>query len=319
MADDAHVLLVSPVLNEASHIERVVAAMARQSRPPDLWVVVDDGSTDGTLDLVTALAADVPFMRVLCAPRRGQSDVGDRLERAFEAQAFNWALRHVDLGTFTHVGKLDGDIELPPRYLQLVLAAFAERERLGLAGGTIEEPIGPAGAWVPVRVPAYHVHGALKLYSRACFEAIGGIVERLGWDTIDETRARMLGYETSSLSVRVRHHRPAGSAQGVLRGRARAGHCAYIVRYQPWWVALRSLEVARRRPIGVSALAFIYGYVRAAATRAWRVDDPAFKRFARAELRRRARHVVTRRAPLVRRLAHQALRKNFVAEAVDRA
>lgn len=289
---DTRVLLITPVYNEARQLDRVIRSVAAQTAPPARWLIVDDGSTDGTFEIASELARDVPFLSVLRAPPHAHEGDGDRLEAAFEAKAFNWALDQLPLDDFTHLGKLDGDIELVPTYLEAVLAEFDADARLGIAGGTIEEPTGPHGEWQRVRVPSYHVHGALKLYSRACFEAIGGMVDRLGWDTIDETRARMQGFRTRALPILVRHHRPAGSAQGVLRGRARAGHCAYILRYQLWWVVLRSVEVGRRKPILLSGFAFLFGYVRAWLRRGWRVEDEAFTRFTRAELRARLRRAL---------------------------
>ncbi len=112
--------------------------------------------------------------------------------------------------------------------------------------------------------------------------------ERLGWDTIDETYARMRGYRTRAFTDLVaRHHRPWGSADGTLRGRARHGQCAYIVHFSLPWVTLRAFKVARARPRGLSGLAFLYGYLRSAVRRIPRVEDPAFRRFVRGELRAR--------------------------------
>ena len=146
----------------------------------------------------------------------------------------------------------------------------------------------PEGGARRIRIPRHHVHGAIKCYSRACFEAIGGVQERLAWDTIDETYARMRGFSTVSYDDLVAvHHRPWGSADGVLRGRARHGECAYISYYSPLWVTLRSAKVACTSPRGLSGLAFLYGYVRAAVRRTERVQDPAYRRFVRRELRQR--------------------------------
>ena len=92
------------------------------------------------------------------------------------------------------------------------------------------------------------------------------------------------------------HHRPLGSADGTLRGRARHGECAYIAHYTPSWVALRAFKVARTRARVVSGLAFFYGYVRAAARRVERVPDPDYRRFTHRELRRRMRGAVALRA-----------------------
>jgi biofilm PGA synthesis N-glycosyltransferase PgaC len=281
-------LLITPARNEAAHILRTARAVEAQTRPPDLWLVVDDGSDDATPDLLRRLAAEIPFLRVLTTPR-GRTKAGpDRLALAAEARAFNWALQQVELDGFTHIGKLDGDIELPPDYFARLLERFDADPELGIAGGMLLEPDG--GAWKRERVPEYHVRGALKLYTSACFEAIGGIEERLGWDTIDETYARLRGFRTRSFGDLVaRHHRPEATADGALRGRARHGQCAYILHYGLPWVVLRSVKEAAYKPVGLTGAAFLYGYLRSAARREPRVDDEAFRRFVRRELRERLR------------------------------
>lgn len=279
-------LLITPARDEAAHLERTIRAVAGQSRRPDLWLIVDDGSTDETPQLLDRLAQEVPFLEVRRAPARPALHGEDGLAVAAEAVAFNAALKSVDLAAYTHVGKLDADVELPPNYLEQLLGRFAEDPELGIAGGTLLER--DEDAWRPTKVPANHVRGALKLYSRECLEAIGGIQERLGWDTIDETYARMQGFETRSLpELSARHHRPVATRGGALRGRARHGQCAYILRYGFWWVALRSLKVATLRPRGLSGLAFLYGYLRAALRREGRVEDEQYRRFVARELRGR--------------------------------
>ena len=282
-------LVVSPVRNEAAHLERVAAAMAAQTRPPDEWVVVDDGSDDGTAELLGSLAAEVPFMRVVSPQAERPSAAGvDRLALAAAPRAFNAGLARAG-GDFTHVAKLDGDVELPPDYYEVLLSRFTDDERLGIACGDLIEPAG--AEWVRLAIPPHHVHGALKLYSRECLEAIGGVQERLGWDTIDETYARMRAFRTRSFPDLVaRHHRPVATASGALRGRARHGRCAWIAHFGFAWVALRGVKVGlRMRPRGISGFAFVGGYLEAAARRVPRVEDPEFRRFVRAELRGRMR------------------------------
>lgn len=287
----AELLLVTPARDEAPHLERTIRAVAAQTRRPDLWLIVDDGSTDATPEILARAASELPFLRVLRAPQHDDA-AADRLAVAAEARAFNWALAEIDLEDYTHVGKLDADVELSSEYIERLLLRFDEEPDLGVAGGRLLER-GAAG-WQPTSVPAYHVRGALKTYSRECFAAIGGVEERLGWDTIDETYARMRGYATRSFpELTARHHRPVATRGGTLRGRARHGQCAYILRYGGWWVALRSLKVACSRPYGLSGAAFLYGYVRSVLRRDERVEDERFRRFVSGELRARVVKVPT--------------------------
>ena len=276
-------------------------AVAAQTRPPDLWVVVNDNSTDATAEILAGLAERIGFLQVLnaadIAPPESTGPVKDRLATAAEVRTFDIGLDSVDWRSFTHIAKLDGDTELPSDYFERVLDEFERDPELGLAGGVYADPDPQGEGWKVVRVPLeHHVPGTLKCYSLPCFEAIGGIQERLGWDTIDETYARMRGYRTRAFADLVaHHHRPWGSADGTLRGRARHGQCAYIVHFTLPWVTLRACKVARARPRGLSGVAFLYGYLRSAVTRVPRVDDPEFRRFVHRELRARTRQELSAR------------------------
>jgi biofilm PGA synthesis N-glycosyltransferase PgaC len=284
------------VRNEGAHIARVARAVAAQSSPPARWVVIDDCSSDDTYAQLAALREELPFMTLLRAPAQAQG-ARDRLAHAVEARNFNLALAHAaaeePLRPFTYLMKLDGDVELPPDYLRTLLERFAADPNLGLASGVLVEPAAD-GSMRSVTIPRHHVHGSLKCWTRACFAAIGGIEERLGWDTVDEVYARMRGFHTQSFTDMVCvHHRQHGSADGVLRGHARHGECAYIVHYGLLWVSLRALKVAvARRPAGLSGVAFLCGYLRAAARRVARVPDPAYRSFTRRELRGRLRRAL---------------------------
>jgi glycosyltransferase involved in cell wall biosynthesis len=284
---EPQILIVSPVRNEGAHIARVARAVAAQQPPPARWIVIDDSSSDDTLAQLSAMREQLPFLTILRAPAQAPG-ARDRLAHAVEARNFNLALAHAgSLHQYTHVMKLDGDTELPPDYLRVLLERFAADPRLGLAGGVLAEPERD-GRLRRIGIPSHHVHGGLKCWTRACFTAIGGVEERLGWDTIDQTYARMHGFQTRNFTDLVcLHHRRMASADGALRGHARHGECAYIVHYTLVWVALRALKVARRRPLGLSGVAFLWGYLRAAARGVEQVPDPAYRSFTHRELRGR--------------------------------
>ncbi|HYJ22160.1 MAG TPA: glycosyltransferase family A protein [Solirubrobacterales bacterium] len=284
--DSGRLLIVSPVYNEAANLERTARALAAQTRVPDRWVVVDDGSSDATLMLARRLERELEFMTVIEAG--GAPSGPDNLALAREAHAFNVGLRFAGWEGYEYVGKLDGDVELPREWFATLTARLAAGPTLGLTAGRLAE-CSPRG-WRVLAIPSYHVHGAVKLFRRDCLRAIGGVAEQLAWDTIDETYARMRGFETRSYPDLVaRHHRPWGSADGRLRGCARHGECAWILHYSFPWVLLRSLKVAAARPWGVSGVAFLFGYLRSAVRGVPRVPDPGFRRFVRGELRARMR------------------------------
>ena len=285
-------LVITPARDEAANLPRVIDAMAGQNRPPDRWIVVDDGSTDGTAELLEARARDVAFLRVVRAPAFAPA-ARDRLAVAAEARAFNWALGAAAADErWDLVGKLDADMVLAPEHYARLLEAFAGDPRLGIAGCYFAQAERD-GVVRLQGMPEYHVNGALKTYRADCLAAIGGMPERLGWDTLDEIQARRLGWTTRSLrDVQALHLRPSGSAGGVLRGRARHGECAWLVNYPPSVVLAATVRLLAADPPVLSGLAYAAGWTRAAVRRRGRVDDGELLAFARAEQRRRVRAAI---------------------------
>ncbi len=284
-------LLISPVHNEAAHIDQVAASVAAQTRPPDTWIVVDDGSTDGTAEAIAAWTDRLAFLTVVRRPQEPAAHQRDRLAAGGPDRAWNHGLAQVDWREFTHLGKLDGDIVLAPEYLEGMLGKFAQDPNLGMAGGILLEPHGDQ--WKELKTPEEQVTAPARIYSRACFEAIGGMPPRMGADVITTTYARMYGFRTRTFSdLPVRHLRLMGTAQGVLQGRARHGAYQYVVGYPLWWIALRSAMVGlRHHPRLIGGVWFLGGYVRAMLTGTERVSDPAFRAFVRADLRARVRRL----------------------------
>jgi GT2 family glycosyltransferase len=290
---DASVLLVSPVHNEGAHLERVAAGLLAQTHHPDLWLVVDDGSTDSTRAVLETLESRLPFLRVVRTPDL-TAHAEDRNLAGGPDRAFNFGLEQVDWRSFTHIGKLDGDIVLPPDYVQGLLRRFAEDPTLGVAGGAVLELAG--SEWKLMRTPPDQVTAPARIYTRECFESIDGMPACMGADVITTMRAQMHGYRTRTfLELPVRHLRAMGSAQGMRRGRMRQGAYQYIVHYSAWWIVLRSFAVALRfRPYGLSGIWFLAGYVKAAFGPLTPVQDPALRTHVRRYERDRLRRVVNR-------------------------
>jgi cellulose synthase/poly-beta-1,6-N-acetylglucosamine synthase-like glycosyltransferase len=174
---EPRILVVSPVRNEAAHIDAVAHAIAAQELAPARWIVIDDDSSDGTLELLHELENEIDCLTVLQAPRYAPKDAGenprDRLAHAIEVRNFNLVLTQAGSDDYTHVMKLDGDIELPPHYLRVLMERFAQDPSLGLAGGVLVEPTADGGVR-KIKIPANHIHGALKCYSEACRSASDG-------------------------------------------------------------------------------------------------------------------------------------------------
>jgi hypothetical protein len=268
-------------LNEAAYLPRLLCSLAAQTEPADQLLLVDDGSTDDSLRLSRDFAEQHPYARALSRPRR-PADV-DRLVSAPELQAFTWGVPQLEPG-WDIVAKVDGDLEFRPGTLAAVREEFSQDPRLGITGSylTIETPDGRREReWNPPE----HVRGPNKFYRRECYEQITPLPAYLGWDTIDDLRARRLGWATRSFSAPdgdTLHLRPTGVHDGRLRAYRRWGRCAWGYGAHPAWVALGAVRRAAERPYLIAGASYWAGWANAAVRRYPRAE-PELRAFAHGE------------------------------------
>jgi poly-beta-1,6-N-acetyl-D-glucosamine synthase len=273
-------LLVSPCRDEAAYLRRTLDSVAAQSLPPALWVVVDDGSTDETPAILEAYARRLPYLRVVRRSDRGNRSVGPGVVDAFYA-----GLDGVELDGFDYLCKLDMDVDLPPRYFELLVARMEAEPRLGSTSGKPWFVHPRSGVLVPETCGDEMSVGMTKFYRLACFREIGGFVRQVMWDGIDCHRARMLGWYAESAgdeALRFIHLRPQGASQkGIWTGRVRAGFGQYFMGTSPLYYLAVAASRLPRHPVVSGSLAMAWGYFSSAAARVPRYDDVEFRRFLR--------------------------------------
>ena len=215
-------VLITPARNEAAFIERTIHSVLAQTRTPRRWIVVSDGSTDGTDDIVRRYT-HVGWLRLLRLPGDGPRNFAAKV-RAFEAGLA--LLQDVPCDV---IGNVDADVSFPPDFFAYLLDQFAADPKLGVAGTHYVE--GDFHSFRDSFINPAHVNGQCQLFRRACFEDIGGYVpiEGGGIDWVAVTTARMKGWTTRSFGERVfEHHRKMGTAGGTeLMARYRYGKKDY--------------------------------------------------------------------------------------------
>lgn len=272
--------VITPARDELRNLTRLAESLTAQTVTPDAWVIVDDGSEDGTRELADELAQAHAWVKAISSPgvesHRGRLNEGRGSGR--DVVAYNAGIAALDQMSDV-VLKVDADVSVEPDYFDRLLDAFAADELLGIAGGVCLEL--EADVWTAQAITGDHVRGAVRAYRKECFEAVSPLVERLGWDGIDEIKARSLGWRTRSLpELEFKHHRPVGSRDGRKRAWAGQGEAAHYMGYRPTYLLLRSLHHARRDP---AALAMALAYVRCALARRPRHPDETVVRQLRAE------------------------------------
>ncbi|HPY31733.1 MAG TPA: glycosyltransferase family 2 protein [Verrucomicrobiota bacterium] len=289
--------LITPARNEAAFIEGTLRAVTAQTIQPVKWVVVSDGSTDGTDDLVRRYAAAHPWIELLRRPERR-----DR-QFAAKAHAFNAGYERVRASGVAYqiIGNLDADITFDPDYFSFLLAKFQSFPQLGVAGTPFVENAAALNQHTYAHRFAQleHVSGACQLFRRECFEQIGGYIPIQGGaiDWIAVTTARMKGWQTRTFPEKVcLHHRQLGTGtHGPLGARFHYGRKAYYVGGHPVWELLRGLFQMRSRPWLLGGLCFQAGYLWSALTRVKRPVSPELMAFHRQEQMARLKSLFRRK------------------------
>jgi glycosyltransferase involved in cell wall biosynthesis len=272
-------LLVTPCRDEAAVARRCLDSIVGQSVTPDLWVIVDDGSSDETPAILAEYAERYPFIRILRREDRSERSVGPGVIEAFYA-----GYDSVDPTDFDYVAKVDLDLDLPAGYFEQLMARMEAEPRLGTVSGKAYYQ-GADGRLISEACGDEMSVGMTKFYRRTCFEDVGGFVRAVMWDGIDCHRCRQLGWIACSWDdpeLRFIHLRPMGSShKGILTGRMRHGRGQWFMGTGLLYMTASAVFRMTRPPRLVGGLAMWWGFVSAALTGQARYPDPDFRRFLR--------------------------------------
>jgi len=251
--------------------------MVAQTRLPERWVIVDDGSTDGTAEIVRGYAKQFLWIELLQRPQRQDRSFAGKV------QAFNAGLERVALLPFDVIGNLDADLSFDPDYLEFLIGKFAEDSALGVAGTPFLED-GYDSAQDSFE-GENHVAGGCQLFRRRCFQDIGGYIPNPagGIDWIAVTTARMKGWRTRSFpEKRFHHYRTLGTAgRSSVAASFSYGEKDYYLGGSPLWQLFRVAYRTMKHPVEGAAL--LFGYCWAALRRTKRPVSPELMRFHRRE------------------------------------
>ena len=279
---DRRYLVISPGRNEADYMRRTLDSMVAQTVRPALWVIVDDGSTDNSLEILAEYTAKHDWIRVIEKPDRGHRAVGPGV-----IEAFYYGLERVE-EDFPYLTKLDLDLELPPRYFEALLERMEADPRIGTCSG--KPYIMQGGQLVSERRGDEMSAGMTKFYRKTCFDQIGGFVREVMWDAIDCHKARQMGWKAVSWDhpdLNFEHLRPMGSSQtSIYTGRRRHGFGQYFMGTDPFYFFATAVFRSLEPPYVLGGLAMLQGYVGAWLKGTKRLDDPELVAFIRAYQRR---------------------------------
>ena len=257
MGNTLSYVLITPARNEAAFIEQTIKSVVAQTARPVKWVIVSDGSTDGTDEIVTRYAANTPWLELIRMPERRERDFAGKV------RAFNAGYARVAGLKYDVIVSLDADISFEPDYFSLLLEKLSSDPGLGVVGTPFKET---SGQLYDYRfVSAEHVSGACQVFRRECFEQIGGYLAVKGGsiDHIAVITARMKGWRTRTFTEKIcLHHRTMGTAgRGLMKSRFKLGVKDYSIGNHPLWELFRTARQMSLPPILIGGLALGAGYL----------------------------------------------------------
>jgi len=269
-------VLISPCRNESIYMRQTLDSVIAQSLPPTRWIIVDDGSTDGTPQILAEYASRHHWIRIVTRADRGHRAVGPGV-----IDAFYTGYETIDPQDFDFLCKLDLDLRLPPRYFEILIERMNANPLIATCSG--KSYIAEGETLIDERHGDDTSLGMTKLYRIECFKAIGGFVREVMWDGIDCHLCRMHGWIACSWNepdLRFVHLRPMGSSQhGVYTGRMRHGYGQYFMGTGFLFMAASALSRLNQKPYVFGSLAMLWGWIKSAAQHKPRYDNVEFRRF----------------------------------------
>ncbi|ABI93416.1 glycosyl transferase family 2 (plasmid) [Roseobacter denitrificans] len=296
--------LITPCRNEADYMRRTLDSVVAQQDTPALWIIVDDGSTDATPQILAEYAALHDWIRIVPKPDRGHRAVGPGV-----IEAFYFGMDQLEMTDFDYICKLDLDLDLPRTYFSGLMDRMEANPRIGTCSG---KPwfAGAGGRRISEKCGDEMSVGMTKFYRLACFQEIGGFVREVMWDAIDCHKARQLGWIACSwddVELQFEHLRPMGSSQqNVLTGRMRHGFGQYYMGSDFLFFTASCVFRMAHPPYVIGGAASWWGYVRAALKGTPQQQDAELRSFIRQYQRRAliagkskaTAEIVTRQTPV---------------------
>ena len=273
MTERLRYALVTAARDEAANLPRLAESLFAQTVVPHDWVVIDNGSTDETREIAFSVSTSCSWVHVLELPGERTPRRGAPIVRAFmDGVATLAPLPEI-------VVKLDADVSMESDYFARLLEEFESDPTLGIASGTCWEL--QNGSWRPQHVTRDHARGAVRAYQRECLSAVLPLVERVGWDGIDELEAQTRGWRVRSFpDLPFHHHRSLGRRERRAPMWVEQGDMAHFMGYRPSYLVARAAYRALRDPV---AVAMLYGYTLAALRRSPQYHDAAVRQLLRNE------------------------------------
>ncbi|MHA2098771.1 MAG: glycosyltransferase [Candidatus Kariarchaeaceae archaeon] len=244
--------IVTPVKDEINYFPKTINSIINQETKPNKWIIIDDGSTDGTTEIIRQLDSEYGWIECIYRePNKVRKPGGEFV--------LEIGINRLNFEDYDFIVRMDGDLEFDKTYFKHLLKEFDNDQKLGIASGVCF--ITRNGKQIEEKHPRFHTRGPLKTYRTVCFKDINGLKDCLGWDSIDELQANMIGWRTRSFSnLRIHHLKKTQSSGGIFKGSFNHGIASYNSGYHPLFVLSKAIYIIIKRRYKLNSIGLLCGY-----------------------------------------------------------
>ena len=227
--------IVTPVKDEINYFPKTVKSILSQDVKPHKWIIIDDGSTDGTTEVIKKAEKENDWIEgIYREPNNNRKPGGEFV--------LGIGLEKLNINNYDFIVRMDGDLDFGSNYFKVLFEKFDDNPKLGIASGVCF--ITRNGKQIEEKHPRFHTRGPLKTYRTQCYKDINGLLNCLGWDSIDELKANMLNWNTQSFpELRIHHLKKTQSSGGIFRGGFNKGVASYNSGSHPLYVLSKALYI----------------------------------------------------------------------------
>jgi len=268
--------IVTPVKDEEEFLPNTIGSVLKQTIKPHIWILVNDNSSDRTGQIIDDISASYHWI-IGC-----ESGLRDKARKMGGEAVFHQGMRQLNLSDYDFFVRMDGDISFEDDYFERIFVEFKKNADLGIASGVCYLP--SKNGFSEEKHPRFHTRGPLKTYRIECLSDIGGMESSIGWDTVDEIKANMLGWKTRSFpELKIIHYRRTQTASGALNGMKNIGKASYYCGYHPIFMFFRSLKRTFAPPYLIGGIQMLIGFLTGYLTKQPQIKDLNFIRYLRKQ------------------------------------
>ncbi|RAR47066.1 glycosyltransferase family 2 protein [Flavobacterium lacus] len=266
--------LIIPTYNEEKFIALTLQSLVEQTVLPSKVVVVNDGSTDKTQEIIQPFVEKYSFITLV-----NKTSEAIHLPGSKVIQAFNKGLETLD-ENYDFIVKADADLIFPSTYFETISNHFQSDSTIGMVGGFAY--IEKNNQWILENLTDKdHIRGAFKAYRKETFQQIGGLKPAMGWDTVDELLCKFYNWKVvTDASLKVKHLKPTGANYNQA-ARFKQGEAFYSLGYGFWITAIASLKLAWLKKKPFLFFDYLHGFWKAKSAKKPLLVTPEQAKFIR--------------------------------------